>query len=220
MKARNIGHAAAACVVLLLAAVAGSGCQLVGVMAASAHRSGSHEVKAKYRGLEDRTFAVVVSADRSIQADHPDIVVTLTREISRRLAADAAASGYVPANDVLAFQFQRPNWVAMTPQQLAEEFGVQRLVYVDLAEYRLTDPGNPYVWKGVAIGTVSVTEADGSMPSLFAFRENVRVTYPDLEGVSPLEQPRDTVKIALTSRFVQRATWLFFDHTEKNVMEY
>ena len=220
MKARNIGNAAAACAVLISTGLAGSGCQLVGAMAASAHRSGSHEVKAKYRGLEDKSFAVVVSADRSIQADHPDIVVTLTREISRRLAADAGASGYVPANEVLAFQFQRPNWVAMTPQQLAEEFGVERLVYVDLAEYRLTDPGNPYVWKGVAIGTVSVTEADGSMPSLFAFRENVRVTYPDLEGVSPMEQPRDTVKIALTSRFVQRASWLFFDHTEKNVMEY
>jgi hypothetical protein len=220
MKGGQIGVAAAVCAALLAAAVASPGCQIVGAMAASAHRSGSHEVKAKYRGLEDKTFAVVVSADRSIQADHPDIVITLTREISRRLAADAGASGYVPPNEVLAFQFQRPNWVAMTPQQLAEEFGVQRLVYLDLAEYRLTDPGNPYVWKGVAIGSVSVTEADGSMPSLFAFRESIRVTYPDAEGVSPLEQPRDTVKLALTTRFVQRASWLFFDHTEKNVMEY
>lgn len=214
----GIGLAAAATAMSALALT--TGCQIVGAMAASHHRQSSHEVKAKYRGLADKTFAVVVSADRSIQADHPDIVVTLTRGIARRLAEETGASGYVPANEVLAFQYQRPNWVAMTPLQLAEEFGVQRLVFVDLAEYRLTDPGNPYVWKGVAIGTVSVTEADGSMPSIFTFRESIRVGYPDLEGVSPLEQPRDTVKIALTNRFEQRAAWLFFDHMEKNTIEY
>jgi hypothetical protein len=200
--------------------IAGSGCQAIGVMAANAYRSGTHEEKAKYRGLEDKTFAVVVSADRSIQSDFPDLVITLTREIARRLAEEAGASGIYPADEVLAYQFRYPNWVVKTPEELAEEFGVQRLVLIDVAEYRLSDPGNPYIWAGTAIGTVSVTEADGSTPSLFSFRESVRVGFPDETGVSPLEVPRETVRIALTSRFVQRASWLFFDHEEGNVMDY
>ncbi len=197
-----------------------SGCQIVGAMAANAHREGSHDVEAKYKGLEGKTFAVIVNADRSIQVDFPDLVVTMTREISRRLAENAGASGIYPADEVLTYQSRYPNWIAKTSEELAAEFGVDRLVTIDLAEYRLTDPGNPYIWAGTAIGTVSVTETDGATPGLYAFREAVRVGFPDATGVSPLEMPRDTVRIALTSRFVQRASWLFFDHTEKNVMEY
>ncbi len=196
------------------------GCEFIGFMAANAQREGSHEVKAKYSGLQDKSFAVVVNCDRSIQADHPELVVTLTREISRRLAESAGASGIFPADEVLAYQYRYPNWVAKTSEDLAKEFGVDRLITIDVAEYRLTEPGNPYIWAGTAIGTVNVTEADGSTPSLYTFRESVRVGFPDDTGVSPLEMPRDTVKLALTSRFVQRATWLFFDHEEKNVLKY
>ncbi len=205
---------------MALLALGTVGCQLIGVIAANAERSGSHAVEAQYKGLQDKTFAVVVTTDRSIQADHPDLVITVTREISRRLAEAAGASGIFPADEVLAYQFRYPNWVAKTPEELAAEFGVDRLVSIDIAEFRLSDPGNPYIWAGTAIGTVSVTETDGATPSLFSFREAVRVGFPDKTGVSPLEVPRDTVKLALTSRFVQRASWMFFDHEEKNVLEY
>lgn len=213
----RLAGCAAGLAVLLTAS---GGCEAIGVIAANAQRTGSHDVKAMYKGLEGKTFAVVVSADRSIQADHPELVITLTREISKRLAENAGASGIFPAEEVLAYQFQYPNWVAKTPEELAQEFGVERLVSIDIADFQLTDPGNPYIWAGSAIGTVSITEADGATPSLFSFREAVRVGFPDETGVSPMEVPRDTVKIALTSRFIQRATWMFYDHEEKNVMEY
>jgi hypothetical protein len=218
MRAKMISRGWAYALVALLAASAG--CEFIGFMAANAQREGSHEVKAKYRGLEDKTFAVIVSADRSIQADHPDLVILLTREVTRRLAEQAGASGVFPADEVLAYQYQYPNWVAKTSEELASEFGVDRLITVDVAEYRLSEPGNPYIWAGSAIGTVSVTEADGSTPSLYSFRESVRVGFPDKVGVSPLELPRDAVWLELTKRFVQRATWMFFDHEEKNVLEY
>lgn len=217
---RKSGWAVIVAAIAAAAALGGGGCEFIGFMAASAEREGSHEVKAKYTGLQGKTFAVVVSADRSIQADHPDLVITITREISRRLAESAGASGIYPADEVLAYQFRYPNWVTKTPEELAKEFGVDRLISVDLAEYNLTDPGNPYIWAGVAIGTVSVTETDGPTPSMFSFREAVRVGFPDDTGVSPLEMPRDTVKLELTRRFVQRSAWLFFDHEEKNIIKY
>ncbi len=211
---------AVAALLLTTGVLGHGGCQAIGVIAANAERTGSHKVAAKYAGLKDKTFAVVVNADRSIQADHPELVITLTREMSRRLAEFAGASGVFPADEVLRYQFQYPTWVAKTSQELAAEFGVDRLVTIDIGEYHLTDPGNPYIWDGVAIGTVNVTEADGSTPGFYSFTESVRVGFPDETGVSPLEVPRETVKIALTSRFVQRASWVFFDHEEKNVLEY
>jgi hypothetical protein len=159
--------------------------QLAGGMAASAERTGTKDVKAKYAGLDGKSFAVVVAADRAIQVDHPGEVILLTREIARRLSEETEASGWVPPDKVLAFQSRRPGWVAMSPAALAKELGVERLVFVDLSEFALHEPGNPHVWAGAAAGSISVIEADGEFPDESAFKESIRVSFPDSDGLGP-----------------------------------
>lgn len=195
---------------------------LVGGMADSAHRAGSTTKPAEYKGLEGKTFAVIVAADRAIQADYPDVVTIVTSEVTRRVAAPGAAkaSGVVPVDDVLRFQGRRPGWVAMTPREVAAALGVERLIYVDLDEYRHTEPGNRYVWDGVASGIVGVVEADSTCADDFAFRETIRVKYPDKENTGSMEIPEEVVRLELLRRLVNRISWLFFEHEEKNTIEY
>jgi hypothetical protein len=194
--------------------------QLIGGMAASAERAGSKVVKAKYAGLEGKTFAVVIAADRGVQADQPDIVPLMTREVTRRLIENVGAAGVYPADEVLRFQYQRPGWVAMSPADLAGALGVERLVFVELQDFALNDPGNPYIWAGNAAATVRVLETDGVVPDDFAFRESVRVGFPDQEGLGPMQIPMQTVQAALAKRIIDRVSWLFYDHEESNVIEY
>lgn len=193
---------------------------LIGGMASSAERSGSKDVKARYTKLEGKSFAVIVAADRSIQGDQPNIVPMITREVTRRIIDNCGAGGVVPAEDVLRFQYQRPGWVAMSPLELAKEFEVDRLIFIDLQDYSLSDPGNPYIWNGSASGTLNVLESDSKTPADFAFRETIRVKYPDSEGLSPLQLPKATVELELARRFVARASWMFFDHEEPNIIKY
>lgn len=200
-----------------------SGCTalgFVGGMIDSYERTGTSDIKAKYDGLEGKTFAVIVAADRSIQADNPEIVPLLCNQVTRDLADNCGASGVVPAEEVLRFQYQRPGWVAMTPTDLAKELEVERLVYVDLSDFNLTDEGNPYLWNGVAAATVQVLEADSDLGDTFAFREYIRVTFPDQEGLSPMQIPGETVRLELSRRIVYRVSWLFFDHKEHNSLKY
>lgn len=195
--------------------------QLVGGMAASAHRAGSTTIKAKYSGLVDKNFAVVIAADRAIQADFPDLVPLLTREVTRRLSENAGASGVVPADEVLKFQFQRPGWVAMPLEELAKELDVDRLVYIDLRDFALTEPGNTYIYSGVASGVVNVVETGlGIASDNFAFTESIRVRFPDSQGMSPLQIPKAQVFGELARRFIDRASWLFYEHEEPNVIKY
>jgi hypothetical protein len=209
---------------LVVSCFALSGCsglgQLVGGMAASAERTGEKTVKAKYTGLESKTFAVVVSADRSIQADFPNIVPLMTREMTRRLSENCGASGVLPADEVLRFQYQRPGWIAMSPKDLAKALDVSRLVFVELTDYSLNDPGNPYIWRGNAAATVRVLEADGKLSSDFSFRQPLRVSFPDSEGLGPAQIPVETVQLELSRRIINRASWLFYDHKEPNVIKY
>jgi len=208
---------------LLLLPTLLSGCivgQLVGGMIESERRTGSKTVDREYTGLEGKTFAVVVSADRVIQADHPEVVARLSQEIATRLAKHAGASGFVPGASVLQYQYNHPRWVTMTLGQLAKELEVERLVFVDLVEYRLNDPGNAYLWQGAAAGQIGVVEADSSFPDEFAFQKQIRVGFPDQEGLGPGDLPRAAVNTALANRFVDRAAWLFYSHEEKYYPDY
>lgn len=211
--------------VILLAGLQLSGCMvgaLVGGMAASAERSGSKTVEAEYTGLDGKSFAVVVAADRTVTGDYPDIVPLITREVTRRLAEGTSASAMVPAEDILRFQYQRPGWVAMSPRELAKQLEVDRLVFVDLHDYTLTEPGNKYIWAGNASGVVNVLEVEkkASGASEFAWKTPVRVKFPDNEGTSTYEMPAETVAMELAKRFIQRASWPFFQHEEPNAIEY
>lgn len=216
---------ATAALSLLAATALLGGCalgKLVGGMAASAERSGSKEVKAKYAGMADRNFAVIVAADRAIQADHPNAVPIITSQMTVILAKqlDGVASGYLPAEEVLRFQYQRPGWVAMSPQDIAKELNVERLVFIDLQEYSLTDPGNPYVWNAEASGIIGVTETDAKIEQDFSFRERVKVRFPDNDSTSAEDIPRETVEQVLRERFIARSSWLFFTHEEPNAIKF
>ncbi|MCC6321504.1 MAG: hypothetical protein IT438_08745 [Phycisphaerales bacterium] len=206
------------------AAFAGAqGCQLVGFVGASVGRASDHDVKARYTGLADKNFAVIVAADRAIQADYPDIMSVITGEVTRRLADPknaVGAAGMVAAEDVLKFQYQQPSWVTLSPTQIAEKLGVERLVFIDLQEFRLTDPGNPYLWNGRASASISVAETENDLGVTTAFREFISVKYPDNDSSSPQEIPSSTVQIVLLKRFVDRASWLFYDHEEANIIKY
>ncbi len=218
--------AAGAALAALAAAAVQSGCvlgQLVGGMAASAQRTGTTTVTARYAGLRGKSFAVVVYADRIIQADFPEVVGDLTVTIARRLAAQdeaVGASGFVPGERILEYQYSNPRWVVMPWRELGEQLGVDRLIVVELQEFRLHDPGNQYTWAGVASGAVRVVELDGPAPDSPIFQETVTVRFPDQDGYGPMQMPGSTIQLALSKRFVDRASWLFYDHEEPNYPDY
>ncbi len=226
LKRRTRWRAARACAAGLLVGAGLSGCivaPLIGGMAESAHRAGSTSVPAQYRGLQGKSFAVVVVADRSVQADFPGIVPTLMERITVRLADPAngiGASHYVPAAQTLPFLNNDPAWMAWEPSRLMAELGVERLIHVELIEYRVREPGNPYQWNGLGWGALTVYEADSSNPDFEVFRREIRVQFPDSEGQGVHGVSGPLVASALVKRFVDRATWLFHDHKEPNVITY
>ncbi len=206
-----------------VALVAGSGCEIVGlasVMAESYKRTGTHEVEAEYRGLEGKSFAVIVAADRALMAEYPRLQAEVTTVIAQRLRMESGASGYVPPDVILKFQTEEPRWKAMSVQDLAEELGVERLVFVELTDFRLREQGNAYLWSGVASAQVGVLEADGAIDDEFVFRKSVKVDFPDKDGFGPQDYSADHVTMRLRTRMCDRIVWLFHDHQEPYYPDY
>jgi hypothetical protein len=164
-------------------------------------------------------------ADRYIQGDYPQIVPYLTSRITEQLASPAAqqkvaAKGYIPAAPLLNWLYEHPRWTAMSHSSLARELGVDRLIVVELLEYRLNEPGNQYVWAGEATGTIGVCEIDGAAPDEYAFQKPLKITYPDKEGYGPDKLPSEAVATELARRFAERCAWLFYAHEEPYYPKY
>jgi hypothetical protein len=199
-------------------------CQIVGGALDSYERESTREIKAEFRGLEGKTFAVVVSADRFIQSDYPDIVDYLTTKVTERLSAPTARpspGGYVPAREVLTYLYDHPGWSSKPMAEIAKGLGgVERIVLIEVSEFRLREPGNQYEWDGVASGTVAVVSLDSNIPDEYAFQKAVTVKFPDKKGYGPEQMSQSAVMTALAMRFVDRTSWCFYDHDEPYRPEY
>ncbi|MFO0832091.1 MAG: hypothetical protein U0637_09625 [Phycisphaerales bacterium] len=199
-------------------------CELVGGMMENARRNSTHIVEAEYEGLGGKSFAVLVTADRAIQGEHPGLVEHLTGKITERLAVAAnkpTPAGVIPADAVLRYQSRHPDWASKPYDKLAEDLGgIQRLVLVEVVEYRLNEVGNAYEWDGAASGSVRVVEVDGGAIDTFAFDKLVNVRFPDKKGVTPDDVSRSAMTSALALRFIDRTTWNFYAHEEPMEPEY
>ena len=151
------------------------------------------------------------------------MVNRLTNSITDMLVEQKALigfEGHVPGPYVLAFQYGNPSWVSWPYERIADEFTVERLVVVDIFDYRLQAQGNAYVWDGKIGARVGVIEADGPAADEFIYTKDIVVGFPDGDGYTPNDFSQGQVQATLEKRFADRVTWLFYDHEEKNMMDY
>jgi hypothetical protein len=194
-----------------------------GAMIESYRRNSTKAVEGEYKGLTGKNWAVVVSADRAIQGEYPDIVVFLTSKLTERLVSQQdqiGAAGFIPADAVLKYQYNSPRWVAMPRGELAKALKVDRLIILELREYRLNEPGNQYLWAGLATGIVEVYESDSPAPDEPAFQKTIRVSFPDKDALGPGDIPRSAVATELGRRFMERSSWFFYKHQEPYYPKY
>lgn len=223
---RHSSHRTLRCSALCVAAalaLSAQGCwipALVGVMAESYRHTSTRKVPAEYLGVQGKSFAVVVSADRVLLTEHANLVPYFIANVSERLRQFAGASGYVPPGTMMEYLTNNPRWSAIPYGEICEELEVDRLIVVEITEFRLHEPGNRYLWEGLAQAQVGVVEADGYSPDDFAFRRTLTVRFPDKKGYTPNDMDQRLVDSALRLRLVDRVSWLFYEHDEPYEPDY
>ncbi len=192
-------------------------CQIIGVASAigqNIEREKKIEVLAKYAGLDNKRVAILVKADMGTVYEHPTAVPNISVNLAQRLQENVPGIKMMNPLLCLNYQHQTPNWSAQPLGQVAEELDVDRLVIIDLYEYRLNPPGNRFLWDGVAAGNVGVAERDGLDADQTVDQWNVSAQFPLDAGVTRESMPITLVQKGLLSAFVRNAAWVFFDHIE------
>lgn len=204
--------------VMLLAGCIGlCGCivaRLVGGMAQNVEYSTLIEVHPAYTGLENKTVAVLVTADLAMVYEHPEVALTIAANVSRRIRRNVPGARVLSAGAIADWQFRTTQWSAMPYGEIAEQLNADRLVLIDVYEYRLHPPGNQWLWEGVCTATVAVIERDGFDPDNYVDAFNIESRFPDVKGVGRDGAVAAQIRTGLLARFVERTAWLFYTHLE------
>lgn len=211
-------HRPIAVVLTVSLALLMGGCNILGffgAIEAERRRTGTMEVEGIYDGLQGQTVAVVVDVSREVEMTSPRVPGAILTEVIARLEANAGAKSIVPAVEVQRLMYDDPGLLDRTYDEVARRFGVDRLVVIQLDEFRLAEPGNQYVWNGQAAGNLLVVEADSYIEDDVRLEQYVNVKYPFKPNTTIDELPADAVALELLRRFANRASWYFYTHRER-----
>ncbi len=193
-----------------------AGCEGIGFLAGIFKNDAIRykKVEARYEGLSDRRVAVMVAADDYALFRFPQSTLRVSQAVSQELADHLTGVRLSVPTQLDAFQKRNPYWTTRRYSTLMQELGVDRLIVVDLNEYRTNEPGNEAVWQGVVDGYVSVYEADAADPDNRVFEQQVRSEWPDASRFGEVNGTDEAVEAGMLNVFAREVSWLFYDHKE------
>ncbi len=193
------------------------GCILAGIAAAvgsNIEKGKQIEVLAKYRGLENKSVAVLAHADMRTAYEFPTALPNIVGNVSDILQKNVPGVRLLDPRFSFSWMHQTPGWPTSPLADLANELDVDRVIVIDLFEYRLNPEGNSFLWDGVAGANVSVVERDGIDPDSYAEEFQVISKFPDMEGIGKSQAGPTQIEIGLQKTFVDEVGYLFYDHAE------
>lgn len=202
---------------LLLAALLLGGCEvaaLVGGMAQNHEYQKQIEVLAEYDDLDDRTVAIFVNVDRVVMYEHAQLLPVLAEALAVELQNKVPNAKVIDPGAVLAWQYRHPGWELYGADEIFEELKFDRMIIVDIYEYRLHPLGNRYEWDGVCAAEVRIYEAERLDPAEAVDRFDIVARFPDMTGIGRESASERAVVLGLMKKFVERTIWLFHDHLE------
>ncbi len=188
--------------------------QLVGAVAQSEEYQKLVDTPPRYAGLKDKTIAVLVQTDMATLYEHPELVASITGGVSARIGRDVPGAKVLNPQHIIDWQYRTPQWSVLPHGELMEQLNVERVVFIDVLEFRLNPPGNRYLWEGVCVGRVGVMERNSIDPDSFVETFDIQGKYPTKSGMSRESAREDIIQFGLLQDFIMKTTWLFHQHLE------
>lgn len=216
-QARRHGGGALGWLWLVTVTLAGGGCDVAGMLAVAVFGDtfATTKIDAEYNGLEGKQVAVMVAADEMTLYQYPRAAEQISRSITGMLNGNMKEVHVIAWERVLKYQRANPDWGITPYGQMIEALHVDRIVYVDLTEYRTHDPGNLHVGRGVVRANVGVAEAQFKNSSGFAYQQTVNAVYPSDNNIGIPEADKQSIQEGLSVALATNIVRLFHDHKVK-----
>lgn len=198
---------------LLLLASLPAGCAPAGWIAHGvAGGKRKYNIEAEYLGLHDKSVAVLVAADPYVLYQHPRAPDMVSRALSRELVDKIPTVTITNPDQVQAYVKEHPHWTTAPYSELIAGMGVDRLLIVDLGEYRTNEPGNAHLWHGVISAHILVVEREARHPDNAAYSQHVVAMYPEGTTVGVVNADPQTIQLGMLVTFARDTVRLFHNH--------
>lgn len=177
------------------------------------------DVSSQYDGLKNNTVGFLLNVDLGIHYEDPLFRTQVSEGIAKRITQVVDGVKVLDPRAIVNWQDRNSQWPLMGMQeiivQLKSIFGkCNRLVIVDVQEYRLNPRGNRYLWEGICRAFVKVAEEDSDQISSFVEVFEINSKFPETRNVTREEASGNQIRQGLISRFIRDVSWLFYRHAE------
>lgn len=194
---------------MLMTAVYGLG---IGCESLPGEKKKMIDVPAEYLGLADQRVAVMVAADGYMLSAYPDAPLHLCQALTSRIAGHVPGVTTTVPDQVIRFQKNNPYWLNLRYGELAKKMDVDKIVLIDLVEYRTHEPGNAYIWQGLVTANIGVIDAHAQDPDNFVYYNTVQVRFPEESSIGVVDADDESIQLGMVFLFIKTAGGLFYDH--------
>eukprot|EP00752_Nemacystus_decipiens_P013554 g12012.t1 len=172
------------------------------------------DVQAQYLDLANRSVAIVVSMSDYTEFKHPDAKQMIAEEMTQRIQANVPGVTLTRPSEIIAWQKENAYWATRPPSMLIQQLKVERLVLVEIGEYRTHEPGDMHVLRGVISANINIIEAEAADPDNFgaSFTKNVMYPEPGSSKIGRVGEDEKLIEVRTQIRFCESAAGLFYDH--------
>jgi len=124
------------------------GCRLLAAPFLLWGKPPTKDVPAEYPYLADKKVCVVVWAELDTLYEYPNVQLEVAEHIRAALEAKVDGVTFIPSRQVVDLQRQDPDWDRTDPAALGARFGADRVLVVELTQYRTRDPDSPHLFRG------------------------------------------------------------------------
>ena len=194
-----------------------SGCNVIAFGGAMAQVQEDQMLIEKYAeyDLANQTVAVIVEADLVMHYEHPLVANIIAEAVALRIAQNVENVTVLNPSHVIRWQNLTSQWTALPSNEIANSLNVNRVIYIQIQNYRLTPPGNQWLWEGRCNALVGIIEKDSYEQDGFAQTFGVESIFPRRPSVLSYEEAEKAdIERGLLSEFIKETAWLFYSHKE------
>ena len=156
-----------------------SGCAALGLAANALPRY----QKPTYIGMTGQSIGVMVWADQGVLIDWPTIQLDLANGIQKKLSESKAeeleGTTYpVKPASIVRYQRDHPGIELASINEVAPKFGVSRLIYIEIEDFRTRPELSMEMFRGSMLATIKVIEIENGQAKTGYEENGVRVLFP------------------------------------------
>ena len=214
-KQRHLFSKAICPILFLMLILGSSGCNFLGYGSYVMFGSGERVVKAKYTGLTNKKTLILLNTLAGVEYSYPQSRVSLIMACQQILKGNIENISFCDHEMVENYILRELDWISVPTDVLAQKFGAQRVIYVDMYEFTLQDSDSVGIYQGQVNAEVKVYEVDSKAPNKPVLNYYIELKYPENH---PVAASPESKYLVLTGTIKQTAFEIcknFIEYKEK-----